>query len=446
MAGLVGFATGNIIPGSARPDTTKAVEPVSADGPFSVSKVLGRSIPIVIGTGKVDGAPVIGGAVTVSTSTAGSSSSGVGGITGFATGPTLFGGQGTPATTTTTVPTSSTQQTAQLGYLLAYDPFGDGYELIRLEIDDKVVYDAENGIGASEKFRFYGGTQTTVDPITKSVIGTKAGAWQGFALVFLDGYVANNAPTVKAVISNAATDAPASGVIAWTGTAPSGVIDAFPHGSCYDPAENVIYQILQPTDIPGLTQIYLAVLEVDTRVERYRVPLQGSEAYAVGTDVIDYQLSVPITMRGSGLIMVQLSGAPATPRLTGIWDIATGALVASYTDTVNMLWLTVLPIGQKWVFFGESFDDDPNCMAAVFDPATASLEVANILASGPRTYVAVNGRVTSGFTSFFSATASVAGAVDVYELRFDGDAWSAVLLASLTGVTGLSVMSSGSIL
>ncbi|TPN45315.1 hypothetical protein FJ976_24075 [Mesorhizobium sp. B1-1-9] len=439
MAGLVGFATGNIIPGSARPDTTKAVEPVSADGPFSVSKVLGRSIPIVIGTGKVDGAPVIGGAVTVSTSTAGSSSPGVGGITGFATGPTLFGGQGTPATTTTMVPTSSTQQTAQLGYLLAFDPFGDGYELIRLEVNDKVVFDAENGIGASTVFRFYGGTQTEADPITKAVIGAKAGAWQGYVMLFLDGYVADSAPTVKAVISNAATETGLSGEIAWMGPAPSGVLDAFPHGSAYDPAEGVIYQVLQPTDIPGLSHIYLAVLDVDTLEERYRIPLQGSEAYAVGRDVIDYQLSVPIAMNASGLIFIQLSGAPATPRLTGVWDTATGHLVASYVDTVNMLWLTSLQFGQKWVFFGESFDDDPNCMAAVFDPATASLAVANILPDGPSTYVAVKGRVTTGFISFFSATASFTGDADIYELKFDGDAWTAVLVASLTGLSGLSV-------
>ncbi|TGP13043.1 hypothetical protein, partial [Mesorhizobium sp. M2D.F.Ca.ET.233.01.1.1] len=47
-----------------RVDRTKIPAPVSATSPFNVAKVLGRPIPIVIGTGKVDGIPVVGGAVT----------------------------------------------------------------------------------------------------------------------------------------------------------------------------------------------------------------------------------------------------------------------------------------------------------------------------------------------------------------------------------------------
>ncbi|MER8923433.1 hypothetical protein [Mesorhizobium sp. M0802] len=415
-------------------DTVKPVEPVSADSPFTVSKVLGRPIPIVIGTGAVDGIPVIGGAKTVQTPT------------GYTTEHIGWGPEGgyPPGTTFThngfagadaLIPTYATSQVAALGYLLAYDPFGDGYKLIRLEVNDEVVYDAEHGIGASQNFRFYGGTQTEADPITKAVIGANAGAWKNFALIFLDGFPATSQPKVRAVISNAATETGTGGDIDWNGPAPSGVLDAFPNGSAYDPAEGVIYQILEPTDIPGLSHIYLAVLEVDTLEERYRVPLEGSEPYAVGRDVIDYQLSIPIAMAATGLLMVQLSGAPATPRLSAIYDSATGHLVASYLDTVNMEWLTVQQFGQLWVFVGHNFDAGMG-VTGVFDPATGLFDVDP--EGFPGGYLIVNGRVTTGFTSFFAATSSFTGDADIYELRFDGDAWTSTLLHSLTGLSGLS--------
>ncbi|MER9814306.1 phage tail protein [Mesorhizobium sp. M0129] len=416
--------------------TTKQPDPVSAAPSFSFSSVFGRQIPIVVGTYKVDGIPVIGGAATVTnisgyTQVKLTNTQGLGDV----------GGTGwlnnDPFSRVALVPIQGASQVASMGYLLAYDPFGDGYKLVRLEVNDEVVYDAESGIGASTTFRFYGGNHTAVDPITSKAIGANAGAWQNFAMVYLDGFSATSPPTVKAVISNNATTTPAAGEIVWSGEAPSGLTDAFPHGSAFDPAEGVIYQLLEPTDIPGLSGVWLAVLDVDSRVELYRVPLEGSETYT--SDAVDYQLSVPMAMNGSGLVFVHFETLDVPNRLTAVYEAVTGHLLASYIDTVNMFWLTGQQIGQKWVFLGESLDDDPNCMGAVFDPAVGSIDVSNILPAGPSTYVAVRGRVTSGFTSFFSANASLSGDIDIHELRFDGDAWSTVLMASLTGVIDLSV-------
>ncbi|MFB9979454.1 hypothetical protein ACFFNA_07360 [Mesorhizobium kowhaii] len=395
--------------------------------------MLGRQIPIVIGTGKVDGIPVVGGASTVTT------------ITGYTqvklhTLQSLDQVGGTawlnddPFSRVALVPIQGSSQVAALGYLLAYDPFGDGYTLIRVEVNDEVIYDAEQGIGSSDQFRFYGGQHTAVDPITANAIGADAGAWQNFAMLYLDGFAATSPPTVKCVISNAATETGGSGTIAWTGTPPSGILDAFPHGSAYDPAEGVIYQILEPTDIPGLAGVWLAVLDIDSRLELYRVPLEGSAPYTAGPDVVDGQLSVPIAMNGTGLVFVHLDTL-VTPKLTAVYDAASGHLIASYIDPVNMEWLTVQQFGQLWVFIGHNFDAGTG-VTGIFDPAKGTLEVDP--EGFPGRYSVINGRVTSEFTSFFTATSSFTGDADIYELRFDGDAWTSTLLQSLTGLSGLS--------
>ncbi|MER9356175.1 hypothetical protein NKI61_23230 [Mesorhizobium sp. M0514] len=414
--------------------TTKQPDPVSSAAPFSFSSVLGRQIPIVVGTYPVDGIPVIGGAATV-TNISGYTQVKLTSLQGLGD----VGGTGwlnnDPFSRVALVPIQGASQVASMGYLLAYDPFGDGYKLVQLKVNDEVVFDAEKGFGASTTFRFYGGTQTEADPITKAVIGTNAGAWQNFAMVYLDGFSATSPPTVKAVISNAATETGTGGDIAWTGEAPSGILNAFPNGSAYDPAEGVIYQIFDPTDIPSLTQIYLAVLDIDTLQERYRVPLEGSGPYAVGRDVNDSQLTIPIAMAGTGLLLIQLYGAEATPRLSGIYDSANGHLIASQIDTANMIWLTVQQFGQLWVFIGHNFDAGMG-VTGIFDPAEGTFEVDP--EGIPARYLVVNGRVTTEFTSFFTATSSFTGDADIYEMRFNGDAWTSTLLHSLTGLSGLS--------
>jgi hypothetical protein len=417
-------------------DATKQPDPVSATSPYSFTSVLGRQIPIVIGTGKVDGNPVIGGSVTSRV------------ITGYTqypnsvSGAKAAGGSGfdraldswPPGSKYTTgdalsptvdVPVYGTSVGAQIGYLLAYDPFNLGYILVRLEVNDEVVYDAENGIGATTTFRFYGGQHTAIDPIASAAIGANAGAWQNFAMVYLDGFAASSPPTVKAVISNASTMTPPSGEIVWTGPAPSGVMNAFPNGSAYDPAEDVIYQILEPTDIPGLTQIYLAVLDVATRTERYRVPLEGSEPYLTTEG---YQLSRAIAMPGTGLLLAQLYGA--TSRLSGIYDSATGHLLASWADTVNMTWTNAQAFGNLWLFIGGNFDAG-TLATGVYDTTAGTFDVDPEGAAGRN--IVANGRRTTGASSFFTIDSRLDDTADVYELKYDGSAWTSTFLLSLAG-------------
>ncbi|MER9493437.1 hypothetical protein NKI86_16570 [Mesorhizobium sp. M0320] len=375
---------------------------------------LGRPKAAVIGTGRVEGIPVYGQTKVVTTNYKG----------------TRIGSQ-----FYLTYPEPTSVATIDVGYLLCKDYFGRGYNIIRIEADDEVVFDAENGAAPKIAFRFYNGLQTTVDPLVRTIVGANAGAHTGDVLLFLPDYPSLTAPTINVVISNAATESAEGGQIEWTGEVPSGILNAFPHGSAYDPADALIYQIFDPTDIPGLSHIYLAVLDVDTLQERYRVPLEGSEPYAVGRDVNDSQSTIPIAMAGTGLLLIQLYGAEATPRLSGIYDSATGHLIASQIDTANMIWLTVQRFGERWVFVGHNFDAGMG-VTGIFDPAMGKFDVDP--EGFPGSHLIVNGRVTSEFTSFFTATASFTGDADIYELRFDGDVWTSTLLHSLTGLSGLS--------
>jgi hypothetical protein len=414
-------------------DTTKPIDPVAANNPYSVSKVLGRPIPIVIGTGKVDGIPVIGGALTAQIVSGYNQVklTSLEGLSDYPPGTRWLNDD--PFSRTVEVPTYGAQQTTQLGYLLAYDPFGDGYELIRLEINDAVVYDAENGIGASETFRFYGGTQTAVDPISTGVIGAKAGAWQGFAMVFLSGYVSTSAPTVKAVISNSADDDGGTQPIAWTGTAPTtgAPLYSYEHAG-YDPTDNAIYQVLTAADLPGLPSCFLAVLDADTHLERYRIPLAGSDAYAASTT------PTLLCLRGSGYVWVKLSIPSDLGSPTRVYNITTGAIVAEFTEDPgeDFVWYVAEQFGGKWLIAGNDADGsggNPSAFA-VIDLIAGSIDVTrNATAfSGPF----VRGRITPGSASFFSNTAASGGTVQ--EATFNGDAWSFAIVYSPAGnVSGI---------
>ncbi|RWP84899.1 MAG: hypothetical protein EOR12_27090 [Mesorhizobium sp.] len=412
-------------------DTTKPIEPVSAASPFSVSRVLGRSIPIVIGTGKVDGIPIIGGSTTAQI------------VTGYeqyphtAAGALASGGSGfdsaldsyPPGSKWTTgdafsktvdVPVYGTQQSAQLGYLLAYDPFGDGYELIRVEINDEVVYDAEHGIGASENFRFYGGTQTTPDPITKSVLGTKAGAWQGFAMLFLSGYVADSAPTVKAVLSNAATGGGGTHDIAWVGSTPSTFTqNSTGRAAAYDPTQDVVYQLLGQNEVPGIGQINLSVLDAVTYTERYRIPLEGSEDYVGATQWI-------YAIRGSGLIFVRFAGA--SPVVDRVYDAVTGKIVSTHVESGETFdWKIGFPFGQSYIFTGFDFAGGDGLPYAMIDIA-GQITIGRV--PGATSGDLVYGRQGPGTISFFISKA--AGTVD--EAIFDGDAWTTTTRYTSSGI------------
>jgi hypothetical protein len=431
-----------ILPGY-RPDTSKPVEPVSAASPFNVSKVLGSSIPIVIGTGKVAGLPVIGGAETTRVITGydqyphssdGALAAGGSGFDGALDSypPGSKWTTGDAFSPTVDVPVYGTQQSAQLGYLLAFDPFGDGYELIRVEINDEVVYDAENGVGASENFRFDGGTQTAVDPITKSILGTKAGAWQRFAMIFLSGYVTDSAPTVKCVISNASTATPGDVELAWiTDDVDSLASDGAGGGilsAAYDIADGIIYQILTANQAPGLTQAWLSALDVQTHVEIYRVPLADSDIYADG-------IPNALAMRGSGYVLVRLAVGSETTSPTRIYNASTGAIVAEWREASDQTidWRCSMQVDGKYVFVGVNFDGSNwvDSFYAVADIAQATLSV-----SSDATFdigMVVRGRTLAGSISFFVVGSAPGELGLVHELIFDGDQWTRTLAYTSAG-------------
>lgn len=440
MDGIIGFATGNTFGGpTIMPDSAKQPEPVSADAPFAVGKVLGRPIPIVIGTGKVDGIPVIGGAATVQVITGYEQverpPSGQSGIIGFDSGGNVFGGSGS---NTVSVPVYATQQVTALGYLLAYDPFGLGYKLIRLEVDNKVVFDAENGIGASVNFRFYGGNHIEVDPIAKAVMGEDAGAWQRFAMVYIDGYPATNEPSVRAVVSNAATDTGGSTEIEWITNdvvrlENSAFLSDDAPSAAYDIADGIIYQALTAYQVPGLTQVYLSALDVQTHVELYRVPLANSQDYVNGT-------IQPRAMPGSGHILIRMANG-SIDRPLRVYDTTTGAIVAEWnedaaTDSIN--WLPPMQFGAKWVSIGCDLNGSGGFLAgqAVIDLAFSTLKVTRDTINISDA-IQCRGRTLVGSVSYFGFDAS--GTDGIYEYRFDGDFWAHRLTYAQTGtINGIS--------
>lgn len=402
-------------------NTAKQPEPVSASTPFAVGKVLGRSIPIVIGTYKVDGIPVIGGAVT---------SSVVSGYTqqtlttlqnlhDFPPGTRWLNND--PFSRTVEIPQYGSQQAAMLGYLLAFDPFGDGYKLIRLEVNDEIVFDAENGIAATVAFRFYGGNHTAVDPITTTNIGDNAGAWKNFAMVYLSGYQADSAPSVKAVISNAATDSGGTIEIAWTGTTPVTYTEnSAGRAAAYDPSGDVIYQLLGQNEIPGTTQIYLAVLDAATHTERYRIPLEGSENYVDDA----YWL---MAIRGSGFVFARFAST-SWPEIDIVYDVATGKIVSSHEESggENFGWKIGFPFGANYIITGFDSGGGPGLPYALID-MLGNVTIGRV--TGATSGNLVYGRQTSGTVSFF-----IGGGSAVKESTFDGDAWTTATVYTSAGV------------
>lgn len=430
--------------GATSQNATKQPDPVSATSPYSFTSVLGRQIPIVIGTGKVDGNPVIGGSVTTRT------------ITGYQQypnsqeGAVAAGGNGfdsaldsfPPGSKYTTgdafsptvdVPVYGTSVGAQLGYLLAYDPFNLGYILVRLEVNDEVVYDAENGIGATTTFRFYGGQHTAIDPIAKAAIGANAGAWQNFAMVYLDGFSATSPPTVKAVISNASTVAGGTTPIPWTGTVPTTFGDISGWYEAYDPVDDVIYHLLTSQDIPGLTSVYLAVLDTQTLIERYRVPLARSGLYTV-PDPSTHVLQRPLitAIRGTGHVLIRFC-TDSTTGFSRIYNATTGEVVAEYAEpdtSTTIYWVAGQPFGSKYIFIGWNryFSGDQHIHFAVADIGAGSLTVSS--SSVAFREPAVWGRRINGKASFFSCSTTVG---QVYELTYDGTSWASALVYTDAG-------------
>lgn len=370
---------------------------------------LGRPKPAVIGTGKVDGIPVYGLSKVITTNYRGYQPA------------NLFADMIYPE------PTSVA--TIDVGYLLCKDYFGRGYSLIRLEADGEVLFDAENGAIPKVAFRFYNGLQTAVDPITKQIVGaTNAGAHTGDVLIFLPDYPSLTAPTITAVISNAATDTGGTEEIAWTGTTPTDMDFAY-LGAAYDPVDGIIYQVLTSDEVSGLGVCYLSVLDVDTHVERYRVPLSGSEPY-VGGGVFSHGVFVN-AIRGTGFIVIRFAVASEADSPTRIYNAATGAIVAEWREAIDqtIIWFSGEAFGDKWLLVGADLDGSggTGLSLAVLDVSLGTISVTYSALSGGQ-FIS-NGRVSADSASFF--TLGSGGAV--YEIIFNGDTWTSATAYTAVG-------------
>ncbi|OWK20078.1 hypothetical protein AJ88_33100 [Mesorhizobium amorphae CCBAU 01583] len=169
--------------------------------------------------------------------------------------------------------------------------------------------------------------QTAVDPITRQVVGeANAGAHTGDVLLFLPDYPSLQAPTITAVISNAATSVGGVEEIEWIGAAPVNLNNTT--RSAYDPADGRIYQVLTTTEIPSLIQCYLSVLDVDAVSELYRVPLENSDFYVT-------QAAFIMALRGSGHVVIRFANTGEAESPTRLYNVLTGQIVAEWREGVG---------------------------------------------------------------------------------------------------------------
>lgn len=358
----------------------------------NTAKALGRPKPAVIGTGKVEGIPVYGQTAVVTRKP---------GFSDPWVSPDFFA----PVDLTTTV-------SVTVGYLLAHDYFGQGYELIRLEIDDVVVFDAENGAIPSVGFRFYNGLQTAVDPLVSTIVGENAGAHTGDVLIFLVDYPSTQAPNVAAVISNAATESGGTAELSWIGETPVNLNNTL--RSAYDPVAGILYQVFTHTEISTLTQCWLSVLDVDTDTELYRVPLEDSSPYINGQVFL-------MPLAGSGHICIRMAIPSEATSPTYVYDAQTGSIVAQFIEEADesVIWRAAQPFGDLWLMVGGDADGSGglSTLCAVIDLALGTFDVTRDDA-GIGSVFSV-GRSLDGSASFFGYGSSV-----VSELTFDGQSWS----------------------
>ncbi|ESX86997.1 hypothetical protein X755_29530 [Mesorhizobium sp. LNJC405B00] len=312
--------------------------------------------------------------------------------------------------------------TINVGYLLCKDYFRRGYKLIRFEADGAVMFDAENGAIPRCAFRFYNGLQTAVDPITIEVVGSDAGAHTGDVLIFLPDFPASQAPTITAVISNAATDVGGVAVIEWTGEEPVNLNDVLINA--YDPVDGRIYQVLTTDEVPSQTCLNLSVLDVDSETELYRVPLEDTALYAGNRGFI-------LPLRGSGYVVIRVGNSdPSSP--TRIYNAATGHIVAEWREDAdeNINWMMSQPFEDKWLLLGSDLDSSGGggTLMAVVDIALGTFEVTrNAVALGSTLFSL--GRIANGSTSFF-----VQGGSTATEVAYNGETWSTAIAYTSVGI------------
>lgn len=486
-----------------------AVPPNTVNAQFGeqiISKALGQYVPIVIGTGRVNGIFVLGGTTIITKSEYTVIEDVVTDTETIQPPPyvqqqadPLFGQpliitQAPPSTftrttiTETVVETVTTETVVMVGYVLAFDALKSGYTLIRLEVNNEVLYDGEHGISSS-RYRFYNGRQTANDPITDSMVGALSGAYQHYVMLFLEGYSASSPPSIVAVISNSAAGTATTGQIEWVGQTPRfSPMQEAPHGflegihganAVYDPNKRMIYDLWNPYchgDF-NLSDLWLAVCDVDALTERYRIVIEDTR-YPPDASYNSWTLA----MRGTQYMLVRwvLDGHCETI----IVDTLTGKRFLTWYEPigVGILWNngSLFGNGQYYVIVGRNFSDIaavPTVFATAADAMAAAPPEPSLRHGfggggpsppAPLVYIVINladatyevgtipcpidttqmhpitaGRNTGATISFFTAgpVPGRTGEIVVYELIWNGSGWIArEIYSELTTVLGTGFM------
>lgn len=392
MSGLHDFKVGGIGHYVQTPLPPRVDKNITRRTGLVTPPALGRPKAAVIGTGRVDGIPVYGQAKTVTTT-----------YQGVRIGSQL----------NLTYPEPTTVATIDVVYLLARDYFGRGYDIIRIEADNEVVFDAENGAIPKIEFRFYNGLQTVVDPLIKQIVGAHAGAHHGDVLLVLPDYPAGQAPTITAVISNAATDTGSTEELHWIGAVPTDMDQAVLHAG-YDPVDGLLYQVLTNREI-STTDCMLSVLDVDTHTELYRIVLQDSSFYVGGSVFVN-------ALKGSGYIVVRMAVPAETDSPTRIYNASTGQILVEWREATNqsILWSASEAFGDVWLLAGDDVDGSGGQLN-VFAVVNLSLGTFDVTLA-PQSYgtaIDGGGRVLANSASFFLRASG-----RITEATFDGDGWT----------------------
>ncbi|TIM51240.1 MAG: hypothetical protein E5Y69_06665 [Mesorhizobium sp.] len=240
-------------------------------------------------------------------------------------------------------------------------------------------------------------------------------------MIFIDGYATDSAPSVKCVISNAASGGGGNQEIVWTGATPAIFTqNAAGRAAAYDPTGDVIYQLLGQNEIAGSTQVYLSVLDTVTHSERYRIPLEDSTAGVSGSKWI-------MAIRGSGFVFTRFSGGASVDNR--VYDVTTGKIVSSYEESGELFdWKIGFPFGTSYILIGFNLGVGPSLSYALID-ITGQVQIGGVTGAAGGAPV-VYGRQTAGTVSFFIC--DTAGTVK--EAIFDGDAWTTITVYTSAGV------------
>ncbi len=397
-------------------------------------KVIGRSIPIVVGTGPVAGMPVYGGQKVITT------------VTQDARtyepliASTYVPGQGFIDNGLLGVAQTYTQKVEtfyEVGYLLATNPFGDPYSLLRLEVDNVVVFDAENGIAATMPFRFYDGLQTTIDPIVSTYVPTNPGANTGDILVFLPKAVnangtATSPPTVRAIISSTAS---VSEGVTTTLKLADGSDDTI-HDSnlygpshCSDPLDRVLYQTMTPVEA-GTTNASILTINLATGIEARRCEIQHTCSTITGI----------VAVNGTGLLVGNLDHTHLA-----LVDTTTGEVIAldTGTDRTNTFWLCAFQstgLGRDLIMLA-GVDNNNAIVTPIIDTAAATVtnNTAFTWGTGSNERVSQTGRDSSaGPQAFFAIDFSPDS--KLYAVQYDGSGFSTVLLRTEPTYSGTGTL------